>query len=151
MWKVIGDNCFFNECGDGCGPDNKTTFGTEAACRNALGPPGEVKTECTGFQKLGYVEHNFYAIKDELRIVLKNNIGSRINLGTATVEMGDKTDLEATPPGYTILEDETFTLSFIGDNLRTAGTPYTATVKVLYATLNASGISESGVCTGKFL
>jgi hypothetical protein len=32
MWQISQNECFFNECGSGCGPDNITTFETKEEC-----------------------------------------------------------------------------------------------------------------------
>lgn len=32
MWKIQGDRCVYDECGSGCGPNNKTTFDTKQEC-----------------------------------------------------------------------------------------------------------------------
>lgn len=35
LWTVQNNECVFNECGSGCGPDNITSFSTEAECKSA--------------------------------------------------------------------------------------------------------------------
>ena len=32
-WELVNNNCNYNPCGSGCGPDEQTTFSTEAACK----------------------------------------------------------------------------------------------------------------------
>jgi hypothetical protein len=43
MWELKGGQCLFTDCGSGCGPDSKTTYGSEAECQDAASgkTPGE--------------------------------------------------------------------------------------------------------------
>lgn len=58
MWEIQGDECVFDECGSGCGPDGVETFETEKQCEIALS--GESCQEAYNDAREDYSKNLFF-------------------------------------------------------------------------------------------